>query len=81
MTVQNKTTTLVGASAVVTQAGFIPQADGSTLVVVSGTATDSLGNVQVLTPVQVSYPAGTALIANIMAAALSKIRIANGLEV
>jgi len=81
MPIQNKSTTLLGLSAVVTQIGFIPQSDGSTLVVVSGTATDSLGNVQTLAPVQVSYPAGTPLIANIMTAALSKIRIANGLEV
>lgn len=80
MAIQNKTTTLLGSSAAVTQLSFIPQSDGSTLVVVSGTASDG-ANAQTLASVSVSYPPGTALISNVLAAALSKLRIANGLEV
>lgn len=81
MTVQNSTTTLVGAQASVTTITIYPQADGSYVCTVTGSTKDTLNNVQQLKPVTASFPAGTAVLDQVTTAALSKLRIGNGLEV
>ena len=57
-----------------------PQADGSYIVTASGSATDGASFSEQITVTQ-SFPSGTAVLDNMAAAALSKLRIANGLEV
>jgi hypothetical protein len=80
MAVQNKTVTLLGASTKVTSITISPQPDGSYIVMVIGVATDGAGFSE---PISTSlpFPAGTTVLDNMEATALSKLRIANGLEV
>lgn len=80
MAIQNKTVTILGAQTKVTSITIAPQADGSYLVSVGGTATDGAGFTEQIYA-SASFPAGTTILDNMSASALSKLRIANGLEV
>lgn len=80
MAVQNKTTTVVGSSTVLASVTLYPQADGSVILEATGATVDNLGNPVTLAPARIRV-SGLAVIDNLCAAALSKLRIANGLEV
>lgn len=79
MVIQDKTTTIYGAQASVSNVSMTPQPDGSVLVIATGATKDSLGNAVSLSASQ-SFK-GVAVIDNLMAQALSVLRKANGLEV
>lgn len=79
MPIQNKTVTLLGASTKLVSFTIFPQADGSYRVSVAGTADDGSGFTEQLAAAK-SYPAGTAVLDNISAVALSELRKQNGLE-
>jgi hypothetical protein len=80
MTITNKTVTILGSTAKLSSFTVYPQADGSYVVTANGTATDGASfSEQIAT--SASFPAGTNVLDNMSAAALQKLRIANGLEV
>lgn len=80
MAIQNKTVTLQGSLTKVTSITIQPMADGSYIVSVNGVATDGSGFSEPI-GTALTFPAGTNVLDNMAAAALSKLRIANGLEV
>lgn len=80
MAIQNKTVTFLGANAKLTSFTVIPQPDGSYVVSIAGTTDDGAGFVEQLATTK-SYGSGVAVLNNMAAAALSALRIANGLEV
>lgn len=80
MAVQNKTVTLLGASAKVTNFTVTPRADGSYAVSIVGTTTDGAAFVEHLLA-DISIPSGVAVLDNMSARALTELRKANGLEV
>lgn len=79
MALQNKTITLLGASAKLSSFAVYPQADGTFRVTISGVADDGAGNVdQIAATVQ--FPSGVGVLDNMSARALTELRKANGLE-
>lgn len=80
MTIQNKSVTILGATAKVVSITIFPQSDGSYVVTVNGTATDGASFTEQIATTA-TFPSGTNILDNMSAAALSKMRIANGLEV
>lgn len=79
MTIQNKSVTILGSSAKLSSFTVFPQADGSYIVTAAGSATDG-GSFSQQLAVSQSFPAGTNVLDNMAAAALQKLRQANGLE-
>lgn len=79
MTILNKSITYQGALTTVVSITIFPQANGSYIVTANGVASDGAGNTQQIS-VSASFPAGTAQLDNMAAAALQKLRQANGLE-
>jgi hypothetical protein len=79
MAIQNKTITLLGATAKVVSFTVYPQPDGTWAVTISGTATDGAVFVQQMTAAR-SYAAGVAILVNMAAGALLELRTQNGLE-
>ena len=80
MTIQNKSVTLLGASAKLTSFTVYPQADGSYIVSINGTATDGAAFVDQLATTA-TFGSGVAVLNNMSAAALQRLRIDSGLEV
>lgn len=80
MAIQNKTITFQGALTTVTSITVYPQSGGGYVVTANGVASDGAGNMQQIS-VSATFPAGTATLDNMAAAALMKLRQANGLEV
>lgn len=79
MAIQNKTITLLGAQAKVVSFTVYPQANGTFVVTVAGTATDGAAFTQQLAAT-VNVAAGVAVLDNMAARALMELRKANGLE-
>lgn len=80
MAIQNKTVTFQGSLTTLTSFNVFLQAGGAYTVVASGVATDGSGNTQQIA-VTINLPAGTAVLDNMAARALTELRKANGLEV
>lgn len=82
MAIQDKSVTLVGAQTILFSLTMMPNQDGSTTIVASGSTKDSLGNIEQLNPARIIVqPGQVAAVDNMMARALSELRKANGLEV
>jgi hypothetical protein len=79
MAIQNKTVTLLGASAKVNSFTVYLQADGSYRVTIAGIATDGAAFEEQLAAA-ISVPSGVAVLDNMSARALVELRKANGLE-
>lgn len=80
MAIQNKTVTMLGATAKVSAFTIYPQADGSYIATITGTVTDGASFTDQLSATK-SYGSGVAILNNMAAAALQELRIQNGLEV
>lgn len=78
--IQDKSITLVGLQAALGQVTLFPQADGSVLLVASGTTKDAGSNVVALKEARIQA-LGVVALDNLVARALSELRKANGLEV
>ncbi len=79
MAIVNKSITLLGSTAAVSSFTVFLQPDGSYRVGVNGTVTDGASFMEQLAA-QKSYPAGTNVLDNMSAAALTELRKQNGLE-
>lgn len=79
MPVQNKTITLLGASAKVTSFTVYPQDDGTFRATIAGTCTDGAAFTEQLSTTA-SYGSGVAVLNSMTAAALMRLRQDNGLE-
>lgn len=78
MAIQNKSVTILGATAKVSSFTVFPQADGSYVISAGGTATDSLSGIEQLS-LTANFPA-VAVLDNMSARVLTELRKANGLE-
>lgn len=77
----NKSVTILGASTVVDSISIFPEAAGASTVTVSGHTLDNLGNRVPLSEFNISLTAGQfAPVDQMIAAALVRLRMANGLE-
>jgi hypothetical protein len=79
MAIINKSITLLGATAKATSITIYLQPDGSYDVTANGTVTDGASFTEQLAAVK-HYPAGTNVLDNMSAAALTELRKQNGLE-
>lgn len=79
MAIQNKTLTLLGASVKLEVFQVYPQADGSYVVSISGVVTDGAGGTQAIST-RATFGSGVAVLNNMAAAALQRLRVNNGLE-
>lgn len=80
MAIQNKTVTILGATAVLKSFTVYPQADGTYVVTAVGTATDGASFTEQIATTA-TFGSGVAALNNMAAAALQRLRIDNGLEV
>ena len=79
MTIINKSITLLGASTKAVSFTVYVQADNSYTVTATGIATDGAGFNDQIAATK-NYPAGTNVLDNMAAAALTELRKQNGLE-
>ena len=79
MAIQNKTITLLGATAKLASFTVYPQPDGSYVVTIGGSATDGASFTQQLATTA-NYGSGVTVLNNMAAAALQRLRQDNGLE-
>jgi hypothetical protein len=79
MALTNKTVTLLAANAKATSFTVLVQTNGSYVVTANGTVDDGAGFTNQLAATK-SYPAGTTLLDNMTATALTELRKQNGLE-
>lgn len=80
MTIQNKSVTMLGSTAKLTSFTVYPQADGSYVVTAVGTVTDGAAFTDQIASTA-SFGSGVAVLNNMSAAALQRLRIDNGFEV
>lgn len=80
MAITDKTITIRGAQAVVTSVALYPQPDGKVHVVVHGEERSPGGGIVPLDSARQTFPAGVAILDNMLARALRELRLANGLE-
>lgn len=79
MSASDKTVTLLGATAVVTDIHVYPQVDGTYLAIVNGTCLDSTGKKQNLDIARQVFPSNTVALSSLFPPALSILLAANGL--
>lgn len=82
MAIQDKPITIKGSLTTVSSLSLYPQADGTIVLVASGSTKDANGNNVTLLDARLQVVAGTVpVIDNLLARALTEVRKANGLEV
>jgi hypothetical protein len=79
MPIQNKTVTILGSTAKLSNFTIYPQDDGTFRVSINGTVSDGGSFVDQISATG-SYGAGVAPLVNMAAAALTKLRTDNGFE-
>ncbi len=79
MAIVNKTVTILGSTAALKSFTVYPQADGTYRVTINGTVSDGASFVDQI-ETTASYGSGVAVLANMAAAALQRLRTDNGFE-
>lgn len=79
MAIINKTVTILGSTAKLTSFTIYPQADGTYRVAINGTVSDGANFIDNI-ETTASYGSGVAVLNNMSAAALARLRADNGFE-